>query len=57
MDFENASADVSSLDTPPPPTSATISNWETPTPLKNADVVYGRPKRSMNNKQLLESAA
>ena len=43
MDENNESVDVSTLDTPPTPTSATISNWETPTPLKNADVVYGRP--------------
>ena len=43
MDENNESVDVSTLDTPPTPTSATISNRETPTPLKNADVVYGRP--------------
>ena len=43
MDENNESVDVSTLDTPPTPTSATISNWETPTPFKSADVVYGRP--------------
>ena len=50
MDENNESVDVSTLDTPPTPTSATISNWETLTPLKNADVVYGRPLISLVQK-------
>ena len=42
-EFYDKTADVSSQDNPPPPTSATVSKLGPPPPLKNADVVYGRP--------------
>ena len=37
------SADISTLDTPLPLMSATVSIFRAPPPLKNADVLYGRP--------------
>ena len=36
-------ADVSISNSPPLPMSATVSISDTPPPLKNADVLYGRP--------------
>ena len=37
------SADISTLDTPLPLMSATVRIFRAPPPLKNADVLYGRP--------------
>ena len=38
------SADISTLDTPLPLMSATVSIFRAPPPLKNADVIYGQPQ-------------
>ena len=41
--FAENIADVSIPEGPPSPMSASVSIHDTPPPLKNADVLYGRP--------------
>ena len=43
IEFKVKIADVSILDSPPSPMSASVSIPNTPPPLKSADVLYGRP--------------